>query len=91
LQVSNFSGWLFIYETFWVDDRATARRVERACHKRLKELGKHVRGEWFDISPEDAVAFVEEMFLVLNIEATKGDWETMKSYAKALASRRMVC
>ena len=37
-----------------------AGAVERECHKKLKEIGLHLCGEWFDISVPEAIAVVEK-------------------------------
>lgn len=38
-----------------------ARALEVASHQKLKALGLHIRGEWFDIDAKDAGLLIEKM------------------------------
>ncbi len=41
--------------------RAGARFVESEVHKKLKELDFHLRGEWFDVTPSEALEVVDKV------------------------------
>ena len=47
---------LVLLETVSVGDRSV-REMERLLHREFAH--RRVRGEWFDISPEDGVAFLQ--------------------------------
>lgn len=38
-----------------------AVKLEQAAHRKLKKMGFHIRGEWFDIGPEDAASVVDKI------------------------------
>lgn len=38
-----------------------AKALEAAAHQKLKSLGLHIRGEWFDIDAKDAGLLIEKM------------------------------
>jgi hypothetical protein len=43
------------------------RTLERAVHADLKKRGMHAHGEWFYISPENAIDFVERKLIALGM------------------------
>lgn len=49
---------LRFHAVYWLPDKATATKLEAACHKLLDGVGWHVRGEWFDMSPKGAKSAV---------------------------------
>lgn len=70
LRVGSFTDIKMPY-ILWVRNFPEARGVELACHAELKEQGKHVRGEWFDVSGEDAFDIVQWTILQLGLETFK--------------------
>lgn len=47
--------------------------LEWEAHALLTEMGFHVRGEWFDIEPSDAEAFLEKCISMHKLHATSID------------------
>ncbi len=41
--------------------KMSAVSLERECHAKLKELGLHLRGEYFELFPEEAEALVKKV------------------------------
>jgi len=56
IQVSNFIP-LKLFDHFWMAGRAVTLRVERAVHQHFDE--HRVRGEWFQISIENAASAIK--------------------------------
>lgn len=57
------TGYPFPLKLFgaYYTKRQWAEKLERACHDKLKEFGLHLKGEWFEIEPDDGVRLVEKM------------------------------
>lgn len=62
LQTAN-SEKLFLYWSFEVDD-SVAPKVEKYIHNQYAHL--RVNGEWFDMTKEDAIAFVQYMEIMID-------------------------
>lgn len=54
-----YGGALGIGEGFASCETA-AQKLESGVHKRLRDMGFHIRGEWFDLPPKDAAAVIEK-------------------------------
>jgi hypothetical protein len=52
----------------WVADSKAAYAIERKSHEILKERGKGLLGEWFDVSTAEAIEALEWSSLVLGLE-----------------------
>jgi len=59
LQVGN-PFKIHLADVFYVKNRE-ARLLELNVHSKMRELGLHIRGEWFDCSVEDASAVIFKM------------------------------
>lgn len=42
-------------------ERKDARRLEKEAHRVLKEMGLHVRDEWFALDATEAIAFLDKL------------------------------
>jgi hypothetical protein len=40
---------------------SAARALETACHRQMKELDLHLRGEWFSVDSEDALSVLKKV------------------------------
>jgi Meiotically up-regulated gene 113 len=57
LQIAHYE-MLEFHRVWWLAGQSVAARLEAAF--KLYFLPEHVRGEWYEVDPEEAVAFLEE-------------------------------
>lgn len=43
----------------WVADKKEAVALEQRCHQRLRAEGRHLRGEWFDLTPLEVAKAID--------------------------------
>lgn len=56
-------------EHWWMAGKPLSERVEKLAMKKLTDAGKHIRGEWFNCTPEEARAAVIGSISDLGFEA----------------------
>jgi len=47
----------------WLQDRSAASKIEARCHAILRGDGRHIRGEWFNITPDEAAKIIDRAAL----------------------------
>lgn len=50
----------------WVATKAEATKLESRCHKILTETGRHIRGEWFNLTPLEAAKVIDHASIDVN-------------------------
>lgn len=43
----------------WLPSKKEAVALEQRCHKILRDAGRHLRGEWFDLTPIEAAKVID--------------------------------
>jgi hypothetical protein len=43
----------------WMADKKSAIALEQRCHQILMESGRHIRGEWLDLTPIEAAKAID--------------------------------
>lgn len=75
-----------VSEYRWCKSVADAVKVEKQTHVILREAGRELMGEWFDVRPKAALEAMEWAALTLNIEL-RSDFpdDEIKKYCEQLA------
>lgn len=66
LQCGNWLA-LSVHGAMWFANQRLAMAVERVALQSLTDSGKHLRGEWFNVTPGDALAALEHATSILNV------------------------
>ncbi len=75
LQAGN---WLVLstYAALWFANSRLAYAVESEALRTLTDSGKLLRGEWFNVTPSDALAALEQAASILNVAYVRHDERT---------------
>lgn len=83
LQTSHWRQ-LQISEYRWCSSVGEARLLEQESHSFLRENGKALLGEWFDVRPKEAVAAIEWAALATGISLRNDVPKEAKAYITAI-------
>lgn len=77
---------LKVHDACWLPDLRLAKRVAAGAHTLMRATGKHIRGEWFDVPPKRAAAWLAESARSLDIPLMSND--RYRSICASPAERR---
>lgn len=81
LSSMNTHNWvdIFLHHVVWTAGRPMAERIERAVHANLIDRGKLIKGEWFNITPEEG-----EILIKLHAREARGWLKTTDIITKEI-------
>ncbi len=68
-----------------LDSEADARKLEGACHAAYKKAGKHVRGEWFNLTDSDVLMAINHCGVNLKVKTIGGEMATPRERGRRWA------
>jgi hypothetical protein len=83
LQIAHWEE-IVVHRIFWCTAAKYAERVHAACRAALTDAGAHMRGDWFDLTSEEAAAAIEAAARSCNV-SLEAD-ESIRAAAERIVS-----